>query len=315
LNALEWARNISDNWKIKYYEGMIYLNAGAEEKGQQLWNACGNVPDYYPFYIARSLVAGATNEEVAQDMEAALKYGKNEWRAGLCAAKFYEKKGDSKKAEELIRSCHEKFPENYYVGLFYSKILEENREYTSGIELLKKMKVLPCEGATEGRVLWRKLNLEKAYEEMESMNYRVALKYIAQARLWPSNLGVGRPYEVDERLEDFTALTCYDAIKDRKSAKKIQKQISDKIASGLSLDSNDFLTAWLFKENGNKSEGDRIMKDLLLKNSSVKSIQWCNLIYNGDFEKAADIAPEVDINDDTTVLLIKMVKELHSLWK
>ena len=51
LILLEWAGKLSDNRKINYYSGLIFLNAGMEDKTRDLWDRCGDKPDFYPFYI------------------------------------------------------------------------------------------------------------------------------------------------------------------------------------------------------------------------------------------------------------------------
>ena len=75
------------------------------------------------------------------------------------------------------------------------------------------------------------------------------------------------------------------------------------------FDANDFLTAWLLKESGSKSERDQVMKDLLGKNPLSKSVQWCNSMYTGNFEKAKIIAAEVDRNDQTSFCLVRIFSE------
>ncbi len=56
LRPLEWAQKLSDSWKLKYFKGLVYLGAGNEPKGRDLWESCGKQPDFYPFYFARAEV-------------------------------------------------------------------------------------------------------------------------------------------------------------------------------------------------------------------------------------------------------------------
>ena len=170
--------------------------------------------------------------------------------------------------------------------------------------LLQKIKVLPNEGATDGRTVWRNANIGNALDFMKAEKYGKALESISKARQWPLNLGAGKPYTPDERLEDFIALQCYGKIKDNKSAvSTLDKIIGKTVLQNLSLDENDFLTAWLLKETGNTSEGDKIMKELLAKNPLSKSIQWCNAVYAGDLSKAGIIQKEMLNSDHFTFFL------------
>ena len=75
---------------------------------------------------------------------------------------------------------------------------------------MRSLDVLPNEGAQEGRNLWRETNLDYACALIGAKQFRKALDAIAQARLWPENMGVGKPYDdlVDERVEDFLERYC-----------------------------------------------------------------------------------------------------------
>lgn len=316
LKPLEWAQSLSDNWIIDYYTGLVYLNAGAEEKVRSLWNSCGNNPDFYPFYIARSRLAEAGNQQAQSDVERVLELAGNDWRAGLFASKFYMDRGDMLKAEELGRKFYSKNPENYYLGLHYAKILELDKNYSECVSLLQKIQVLPNEGATEGRTIWQNANIGNSLDLMKVKKYRKTLESIGLARQWPPNLGIGKPYQVDERLEDFIELQCYKKLNDNRSASEMQDKITGKTGhQNLSFDLNDFLTAWVLKENGNKPEGDQVMNGLLAENPFSKGVQWCNAIYSGELERAKAIAKEIDRNDQPFLFIERIFNELLTVVK
>ncbi|PSL45573.1 uncharacterized protein DUF5107 [Chitinophaga niastensis] len=310
LKPLEWAQTLSDNWKLNYYAGLIYLNAGADEKGRSLWNSCGNTPDFYPFYIARSRILNADSQQAQTDVERAVSIAGNDWRAGLYASRFYLDRGNITKAEELARNYYKGNPMNYYLGLHYAKVLELNQDYTKCISLLQNIRVLPCEGSIEGRTIWRNANIGNSLDLMKAQKYRKALDGIALARQWPANLGVGKPYQVDEQLEDFIAFQCFKKLKDNISARKMEDQIIGHTGQlNLSPYISDFLTAWLLKKAGKKTEGDQVMNKLLTHNPSSKIMLWCNAIYSGDLDRAKTLAKEVDVNDQTFLFLSRLFNE------
>ncbi len=295
LKPLEWAQTLSDDWKVKYYTGLIYLNAGASEKGENLWKECGTIPDFYPFYVARSMILGDEDPKSEVDMERALTLGRDEWRAGLVASKYYLQKGNLLKAEELARIYYKKNPGNYALGLHFAKALERNNKFQECVQLLQKINVLPNEGATEGRIIWRYANIGAALDFMKEEKYRKAITSINMAKQWPVNLGVGKPYIVDERPEDFIALQCFKKLKETGSVQLMQNKImtySEKDNSGLNI--NDFLTAWILKETGKQAEGDRIMAGLSEKYPSSNSIQWCKAIYSDELKTAEKLLPNID---------------------
>jgi len=295
LKPLEWAQTLSDDWKVKYYTGLIYLNAGASEKGKNLWKSCNNNPDFYPFYIARSMLLGEEDPQSEADMERALTLGSNKWRAGLFASKYYLKTGNLQKAEELARTNYKMNPGNYTLGLHFAKVLERNKKYQECVQLLQKINVLPNEGATEGRIIWRYANIGAALDNMKEKKYRKAITSINLAKQWPVNLGVGKPYSVDERLEDFIALQCFKKLKETESVQLMQNKIITYAAeNNYALNINDFLTAWILKKTGKQAEGDQIMDGLSEKFPSSNSIQWCKAIYYDELKTAEKLLPKID---------------------
>jgi tetratricopeptide (TPR) repeat protein len=313
LKPLEWAQTKSDNWKLKYYAGLIYLNAGNEEKAKQLWNSCGNTSDFYPFYIARYETADAESTQAQADIEKALSLPETDWRAGFVAAKYHLAKNDLVKSEELSRDFYKKYPENYTLGLHYAKVLEMNEKNSECVNMLQKINVLPNEGATEGRRIWRNANIGMALDFMKEKNYKKALQSIEKARQWPENLGVGKPYDVDERIEDFIAMECYKKLKDKSSAGKMQLKITgNPVNQDLSFDSTDLLKAWLLKESGNKSGGDQVINMMQSKNPASKIVQWCSAVYSGLTEQAGVIEKEIDHKDRTFHILKRINNEIFT---
>ncbi len=314
LNPLEWARSKTDNWKIKYYTGLVYLNAGAVDKAKGLWNSCAETPDFYPFYIGRSRLSEPGSDQAQADIEKALSLAGDDWRAGMIASKFYMEKGDNLKAEELAKTFYTKNPKSYYLGLQYAKMLELNKKYQACINLLQKLQVLPNEGATDGRIVWKNANIGNALDLIKTKNYNKALESITRSKQWLPNLGVGKPYDVDERMEDFIAMQCYQKLKDKKMADQTREKISGKKAlQNLSSGANDFLTAWLLKDAGDKTEGDRIMKELSDKNPDAKNIQWSVAVYTSSLERAKTLSKELGKKDEQTLLMERVIDELLQL--
>jgi len=227
LNPLNWAGTLSDNWKINYYKGLIYLSIGATDKAKSLWASLNQEPDFYPFYFARCDLGG---NQAQADISRALMLSGDDWQAGLKASKYYLRKGNTQKAEELASKYYNNNPSNFNLGLQYAKALEENKKYLQSVSILKNIQMLPGEGSSESRKLWRDANLGYARNLMETGKYKKALNYIESARKWPINLGVGKPYLSDETTEDNLALECYKKLKNEKlrilTEDKLRKAIS-----------------------------------------------------------------------------------------
>lgn len=225
LIPLGWAQTQSKDWKIKYYTSLIYFGAGAVEKGKTLWDNLGQEPDFYPFYIDRSKLSEAGSPQTQADVDKAVEFAGNDWQAGLFASKYYVNRGNIQKAVDLAKTCYLKYPKNFVLGMQYASTLELNKNYLECINVLKVIQLLPAEGASQGRTLWRKVNDEYAQALMTAGKYKNALQYIDMARLWPENLGSGKPYQVNELTEDNLALESYKKLNDQKSVRMMEDKI------------------------------------------------------------------------------------------
>ena len=104
LAPLAWAQTQSKDWKLKYYTSLIYFGSGATEKGKAIWDAIGQEPDFYPFYIARSRMSDADSPQARADIDKAVEFAGNDWQAGLNASKYYQSQGNIQKAVDLAKT-------------------------------------------------------------------------------------------------------------------------------------------------------------------------------------------------------------------
>lgn len=311
LKPLAWAGSVSSDWKINWYKGLILLSVGSKEQGLECWQSCKTIPDFYPFYIARAKTVEPKDPQAASDVDRALQLAGKDWRTGLFASKFYLERGDTLKALQMIKEQAKAHPENYSLSLYLAKMLEITGNYEACVNLLAKTDVLPNEGATEGREIWRNANLGNALELILKKQYKKALTAIEKARQWPENLGVGRPYIVDERLEDYFALNCFKALNDKvKSAEMTQGIISFKGEPQNPASEGDFITALVLKQNGNTQEADQIMKLVASKFAEQKQVvEWMNAVYLANMDEAKKAAPQVKNESRTVSLLMKLFQK------
>lgn len=85
IKVLEWAKTLRPNWKIDYYEGLIYWANQNKEKALELFDNCGEV-EYAPFYLSRaSLKKG---EGRLMDLLKA-EQKRISWRTGFALINYY----------------------------------------------------------------------------------------------------------------------------------------------------------------------------------------------------------------------------------
>ena len=315
---LEWALKTKDSWKTKYYLGLIYQRQLNTEKALSIWGGCKEDPDYYPFYLARVKVnMPRDSAAVIRDLKLAMQYGASEWQAGYAIAGIYERLGKIQMALAVAHKYYELNPANYYMGLQYARYLNKVGQYASSLEILKKITVLPNEGATAGRVVWRNSNLNLAVDAYKNEQYSDALLFADEARRFPENLGVGKTYFTDERLEDFVSVLCYDKMNKKSEAavfeKKIIETISDRKAE-IPWNSGDLITAFLLRKQNKNDDAVKLVERLETMNPDQVGTRWGIAIFKGDLDTAERIVSDNPsassvLNDQSYQILLRLYNE------
>ena len=214
------------HWKLNYYLGLIYWNKGLIAEAKQLFDECdnasekvsGNTPDYAPFYIAQSKLTNNTELQL-QYLNKARQLDPEDWRSALAITKVYLKTNQVEKAVKLSKEFQLKYPEQASLGLCYAQALMANHDYSKAFNFLEQYELLPFEGATIGRDIYHEACLRLSFKALENGKYQKAIKWAEAAKLWPLNLGVGKPYDVDERLEDYITAYAYAQLGNKSNAK------------------------------------------------------------------------------------------------
>ncbi len=298
MKYLDWAATQSSDWKTKYYKALIYWTNQQRDKALELLNAC-NESDYAPLYLTRA------NLKQGQDrLDDILKAESLEesWRVGFALVNYYNANKDWNKLVETGKKYMKKYPDNYYVGLKYATGLCETGEYTSCISLLKKLVVLPNEGAYAGRAVYRAANLYQAMDLIKHRKNAAALKSINASKEWPENLGVGKPYDdmMDNRLEDFLEAKAFAGMGKKDKAVDAYHKVVTKKVSQDHFESGNLLTVLALQEIGNQKDADRIVDSWKQMYSDNKLAQWCIAIFHGEEEKAAELLNSRYSQNDTT---------------
>lgn len=298
LEALKWAETVRPDWKIGYYQGLIYWANHNKKKALELFNGCGEA-DYAPFYLSRaSLKSG---EARLADL---LKAEQTEmsWRTGFALINYYISNNQWQQAVETGKKYTKKYPSNYYIGLKYAKALCETGQYQPCISLLSKIQVLPNEGSYAGRAVYREANLYKAMEQLGKKSYKQVLKSVETSKEWPENLGVGKPYDnmIDSRLEDYMEAQAYAGLGDKQKAEALLASVAGYSSGRSHFGSGNLLSALALRESGKQAEADRMVASWATGFPENRIAQWCAAIYNGEKEKAAGMLKSRNDQTDTT---------------
>lgn len=298
LQALEWGANTRPDWKIPYYQGLIYWANQNKEKAASLFDTV-TTADYAPFYLSRaSLKSG---EAKLVDLRKAEQLGKS-WRTGFALISQYVTNSQWTEAVQTGKQYMKLYPGNYYIGLKYAKALCESGQYPACISLLGGLQVLPNEGAYAGRAVYRAANLYQAMDLLGRKNYKSALQRIDDSKRWPENLGVGKPYEsmIDNRLENYLEARVRKGAGDNATATSLLEQIVSRQPAAKHFTSADLLTALALRDLSRIEEADRLVAAWADNFPDNKVVQWSIAVYKGENEKAKALLDARSNHTDTT---------------
>ena len=292
---------------LKYHLALIQWSYDNISLAKQLFEVCGNMPDYAPFYAARAKFNMKNDSgKVLSDLQRAANLDKGQWRYGNGLVNYYLSQKQYEQALKVAKEYQNQFPANYIIGMLYAKTLVLSKQYNTANTVLKTIQLLPSEGATEGRQLYRENQLMLALDEMEKKNYKNALQYIAASKQWPENLGVGKPYpeDIDERVEDWLAYENYVRLGDKEAARQMLDVILAfkpyKDESGNIIPSvKNLVTAWALQKTGRPGEAEKLLKSWIEKEPGSKLAKWTIDAYNGNYSKLPD---EIQTDENYRVL-------------
>jgi hypothetical protein len=293
----------TDNWLPKYHLALIQWSSNNKDEAKKLFDECGNASTYAPFYAARAKLFD-DGDNVLADLQKARELDKREWRYGRALVSHYIQQKQYDKALATANAEYKTFPENYVLGMLYARTLILNKKYADADRLLSKIEVLPNEGATIGRQLYREAKLMMAIENMKTGNCKKALQYIVESKVWPERLGSGKPYDedIDTRIEDWMTYECLMKTKNEKAARQsLDKIIAYKPAGGeVRPTFNNLITAWALKKSGKESEGSRYLSEIASKYPDNKIARWTLEAYNAN-------APKLDGESDANYIILQQL--------
>lgn len=209
-SVLENLIKTNSSWVLKYHLALIYWHHNNIEKAKGLFKSLGDTPGLAAFYVARAeLFANDSTTDVLKDLKHALALDPAQWRYHLAVINYYESHNDLQSALGQAEMAAKRFPGDYIIGTNYIKLLALDGDYKKADKLLSQIHILPNEGATEGRQIYREVKLMLAIMALRKKQYSQAMSFVNEARLWPENLGVGQPYaeDIDNMLEDWIEAT------------------------------------------------------------------------------------------------------------
>jgi len=175
-------------------------------------------------------------------------------------------------------------------------------QYKESLNILTKTEILPNEGASYGRTTYRQACILDAINNLQNNKNRAALASIKMAREWPENLGVGKPYDTDERIEDYLESLYCTKNRDKEKTKTLEELVINSTLNAEYASSADYLGAILLKKAGRKKEALAFLNSQTEKNPKNLVAQWNLSKFEGDNAKAEDLLRKIEIENGCSLL-------------
>lgn len=299
---LEWAMDQSDHWVLRYYSALLDLNLGNREIARVLFRACGDSPDHPYFYVARTAVLG--NEpgyDAEQDLLKAKGLAEDDWRIAVRLISRFLSQGRAEEALVLVKASVAKFPENNTLKYEYAKCLMAVGEYARAREMLAKTVILPSEGARYGRTTYRQACIMEGIRSCKERKFSGAIRLAGLARLWPENLGAGRPDNADERIEDFLEAICREKKGDRKMASELFQRTADAATNqGREFNASGCLSLMALHRLG-RNDRFTVYKERWERHAPDSPLlKWFTLMVDREADEAARAAKRINTREGGT---------------
>lgn len=298
---LSWAIENNNSWKFKYYLGLNYWSIQRKVDALKLFQSCGMEPDFAPFYSSRAFLLKPTDDkQVITDLEKAKQLDPNDWRNWEALIDFEENLMDYKTALFLSVEATEKFKGNSNIELQYARELLNNQQYKACLNVLEKTVIIPFEGSTQGKYVFEQACLLKAIDLMNRNKFKDAIVSLEKSEAWPKNLGVGAPYEPDNRLQDYLEAICQDKLGKGKEANILRNAVLNFTKTHFDDSQpsfNNLLALLILKKQGNTESANNLIQNMKESDQFKKPIlQWTVAYYTGDTATCSKLEKDLVMN-------------------
>jgi lipopolysaccharide biosynthesis regulator YciM len=227
LEMLNWVVAHHNAWSFRYLLGLNLLGRSQWEEGVDTFISLGSQPKDPLFYFIRGMLFKKQGISSYQnDLQYAHEQSPKNWRYAFALAQDLFQKGEHSAAQKIIQKTYKQDRDNYFAGMLLAQVLNALQAYDSAIELLKDLRILPYEHATEGRKIYTAAHVGSALQAIQKGDLGKASDRLQKALLWPEHLGVGKPFDPEERWEQFLMAYLHHQDQQAASAKKTLQKVA-----------------------------------------------------------------------------------------
>ncbi len=215
------------DWKPKYYLGLVYWGKGRLEEARDLFAMCEG-SDFGPFFMTRGSLFEPVDPAYALiDYRKAVEIDGMDWRARHNLTGFFLRHARNREALTVARTAEEDFPGETLLRIDLVRALLAEREFAEAAGILDEINSLPYEGASDIHRLYLEIHVALGLEAVGKRKWSAAIDELEKSKLYPENLGTGKPFEPDFRLQDYLIALCYDRLGRKDAAEETRQGIYD----------------------------------------------------------------------------------------
>lgn len=283
IHVLEWIGTRTDNWKAKYYLGLLHWSLGNKAEAENLFSACSGNPDSPYFYLAKiNLFRNNDGYDAEQELLKAKGLDPKEWRTSLALVDYYLQKNRMQEALTLSKESMANFPKNSQIQFNHAKSLLANNLFQDCFNVLEKTVILPYEGSQGGRILYRQAAVMQSLLLYQNKEYNEAVSLVGKARIWPENLGVGKPNNPDQRIEDFLEAEYLSRTGNKERVKELYDNIISFTQNRNRFNSTDLLYLMVLKRLSMNKEINDFLAKWENQSTNKDMLRWVRQALNSN---------------------------------
>jgi len=227
IPVFTWAKSaLPESWKAAYYLSLILWGKIRSDEALHEMAGLGEKPDFAPFYITRGYLEKAKDiQKAAADFEKALALDGKDWRNWHHLIALRNERGEFDKALALAQKANRLFPQQSPIKVDLARTLLNSRRYLDSYHVFAKAIILPYEGQRDVHALYVRSLICQALSDMKADRYNQAIKWLEESKEYPENLGTGRPYNPDYRIQDTLQRISYERMQNAKLAEQARQRV------------------------------------------------------------------------------------------
>ena len=194
----------------------------------------------------------------------------------------------------------------------HARIQLANGLYDASTKTLADTYILPFEGSFQGKKVYEQALINAAIDLINAKKYKPAMAKLVQSRAWPESLGVGAPYNPDNRLQQYLQAICLEKTGNAAGAAALRDSVIAYTQTEGNLTRPNFgnlLALQLLQSKGAATEAAKLVEALKQQPAYSNPVhQYTVAVFNNNASAAAGL--EKSLSTNNYYIIIKKILAL-----